>query len=53
MPYSSGVWRYRELILPVDEAQIVSRPEGNTNLYRSPRLGEWVGVDDFYLKHEG
>ena len=53
LPYSSGVWRYRELILPVDEAQIVSRPEGNTNLYRSPRLSEWVGVDDFYLKHEG
>ncbi|HIC93531.1 MAG TPA: threonine synthase [Anaerolineae bacterium] len=52
-PYSSGVWRYRELILPVDEARIVSRPEGNTNLYRSPRLSEWVGVDDFYLKHEG
>ena len=51
--YTSGVWRYRELVLPVDESQIVSRPEGNTNLYRSPRLCEWVGVDELYLKHEG
>ncbi len=34
LPYASGVWRYRELILPLDERAIVSRPEGNTNLYR-------------------
>jgi len=53
LPYASGVWRYRELILPVDEGAIVSRPEGNTNLYRSPNLGDWLGVDDLYLKHEG
>ncbi len=51
--YASGVWRYRELVLPVDEGRIVSRPEGNTNLYHSPRLSEWVGVDELYLKHEG
>lgn len=50
---ASGVWRYRELILPLDEGQIVSRPEGNTNLYQSPRLSKWVGVDNLYLKHEG
>ncbi|MFQ6089866.1 MAG: threonine synthase, partial [Candidatus Bipolaricaulia bacterium] len=50
---ASGVWRYRELIPSPGEGQIVSRPEGNTNLYRSPRLSEWVGVDDLYLKHEG
>jgi len=53
LPYSSGVWRYRELILPVDEAAIVSRPEGNTPLYRSQRLSGWVGIDDLALKHEG
>src|SRR5581483_2565420 len=29
----SGVWRYRELILPVPEDMLVSRPEGNTGLY--------------------
>src|SRR5574342_454165 len=36
-PYNSGVWRYKELVLPgVDESQIVTRGEGNTNLYRVP-----------------
>jgi len=53
LPYASGVWRYRELILPVDEGAITSRPEGNTNLYRSPRLSDWLRVDDLYLKHAG
>lgn len=61
LPYNSGVWRYRELILPLDERAIVSRPEGNTNLYRpstgsrhsSPSLSNWLGVDDLHLKHEG
>lgn len=53
-PYNSGVWRYKEMIYPdVDPALIVSRPEGNTNLYPSPRLSKWVGVDKLYLKHEG
>jgi len=53
-PYNSGVWRYKELIYPdVDPAFIVSRPEGNTNLYHAPRLAEWVGVQALYLKHEG
>ena len=28
----SGVWRYRELILPVPAQYIVSRPEGNTSI---------------------
>lgn len=53
LPYSSGVWRYKELILPIDEGSIISRPEGNTNLYRSQRLSSWVGVEALYLKHEG
>ncbi|MFQ6013957.1 MAG: threonine synthase [Anaerolineae bacterium] len=53
LPEASGVWRYRELILPVPEQAIVSRPEGNTNLYHSPRLAGWVGLDRLYLKHEG
>ncbi|MBE2268667.1 MAG: threonine synthase [Anaerolinea sp.] len=53
-PYNSGVWRYKEMIYPdVDPAQIVSRPEGNTNLYPAPRLAQWAGVDKLYLKHEG
>src|SRR6185503_4853516 len=34
----SGVWRFRELVLPIDPAQVVTRPEGNTNLYDVPAL---------------
>ncbi len=50
---ASGVWRFRELVLPVPEEAIVSRPEGNTPQYRSSRLSRWVGLDDLALKHEG
>jgi threonine synthase len=50
---ASGVWRYRELILPVEAEQIVSRPEGNTACYHSPRLSRWAGLEGLYLKHEG
>lgn len=57
----SGVWRFRELVLPIEEKYIVSKPEGNTNLYEAGRsvkngqrkIGEYVGVDTLYLKHEG
>jgi threonine synthase len=49
----SGVWRFRELILPLEREHIVTRPEGNTNLYASPTLSAWCGVDDLRLKHEG
>jgi len=53
-PYNSGVWRFKELIYPnVPNDMVVSRPEGNTNLYRTPRLGAWAGVSQLYLKHEG
>lgn len=61
----SGVWRYRELILPVSESLIVSRPEGNTGLYPvglencdrgrvgHRQIGMFAGLERFYLKHEG
>ncbi|MDX2162517.1 MAG: threonine synthase [bacterium] len=53
-PYNSGVWRYKELIYPsVADAHIVSRPEGNTNLYNTPRLAKWAGLQALHLKHEG
>jgi threonine synthase len=53
-PYNSGVWRYKELInADLDPSFIVSRPEGNTNLYNLPRLATWAGVDTLMLKHEG
>lgn len=53
-PYNSGVWRYKEMIYPdIDNSLIVSRPEGNTNLYNLPKIAKFVGVDTLYLKHEG
>ncbi|MBL8133523.1 MAG: threonine synthase [Anaerolineae bacterium] len=53
-PFNSGVWRYKELVYPdIPSELIVSRPEGNTNLYAVPRLAGWAGVDTLYLKHEG
>ncbi len=49
----SGVWRFRELILPVDHADVITRGEGNTHLYESERLAAYAGIDAFFLKHEG
>ncbi len=52
--WSSGVWRYKELIHPeLDQKYIVSRPEGNTNIYKRKRVAEYAGIDNLYLKHEG
>ena len=65
LPDRSGVWRYRELILPVPEAMIVSRPEGNTGLYPvglencddsrqgHRAIGRFAGLERLFLKHEG
>ena len=61
MPLASGVWRYHELLPPISDGHIVSRPEGNTNLYAVGadltggfrRVGEYAGLPAFYLKHEG
>jgi threonine synthase len=48
----SGVWRYRELLLP-GPGPTVSHPEGNTPLYRREAIARYVGHDDLSLKHEG
>jgi threonine synthase len=60
-PTRSGVWRYRELVLPLAEEHIVSREEGNTPLYAAGaaessgwrRIGRYAGLAQLYLKHEG
>ena len=49
----SGVWRFREVLIGCDEKEIVTHPEGGTNLYFRDRLAAYAGVDEFRLKHEG
>ena len=50
---ASGVWRYRELVLDAPDDKIVTRQEGNTRLYPAGKAGEYAGLKNFYLKHEG
>ena len=51
---SGGVWHFRELVLPsVSDKEIVSKQEGNTRLYRSRKISSWLGLQRFFLKHEG
>src|SRR5438045_3854101 len=40
----SGVWRFREAVLDIDENEIVTHPEGSTRLYER---------HDIFFKHEG
>jgi len=48
----SGVWRFRELLLP-GRGAIVTHPEGRTPLYRRDAIARWAGHGDLALKHEG
>ena len=52
-PLASGVWRYRELVLPEADDSLVSYPEGNTPLLARPAVAAWAGVPELLLKHEG
>ena len=49
----SGVWRYKEIVLPAAGDHIVSHPEGNTPLLARERVAQWAGVSSLLLKHEG
>ncbi len=49
---ASGVWRFREMVLP-DASEPVSWPEGNTPLLERSRVSRWAGVTRLLLKHEG
>lgn len=49
---TSGVWRFRELVMPSAEL-LVSHPEGNTPLLHRTALDEFTGVPQLMLKHEG
>ncbi|NOU97994.1 threonine synthase [Paenibacillus sp. LMG 31456] len=49
--YSSGVWRYKELILPeLPDAYITTKFEGNTGMYDSDRVAKYAGIRKLMLK---
>lgn len=49
---ASGVWRFREIVLPT-AVSVVSHPEGNTPLLHRVALDRWAGIEHLLLKHEG
>lgn len=49
---SSGVWRFREVVMP-SATDVVTYPEGNTPLLNRPTLDQWTGMLRLLIKHEG
>ena len=53
-PYGSGVWGKKEWVYPdLRDENIVSLYEGGTNLFWAERLGNLIGLDDFWVKNCG
>jgi threonine synthase len=53
-PYGSGVWGKKEWVLPeIDNENVVSMYEGNTNLFWAERYGSQLGLDDLWIKQCG
>ncbi|MBV9406375.1 MAG: pyridoxal-phosphate dependent enzyme, partial [Acidobacteriaceae bacterium] len=51
--YSSGVWRFRELLPQYSEHHIVTMSEGNTPLVEGRKTADWAGVRHLWFKHLG
>jgi len=53
-PYGSGVWGKKEWVLPfIDNENIVSMFEGNSNLYWAERYGKQLHAEDLWVKQCG
>ena len=53
-PYGSGVWAKKEWVIPfIDNENIVSTFEGNTNLFWANRYGKQLRVEDLWVKQCG
>jgi threonine synthase len=53
-PYGSGVWGKKEWIVPfIDNENIVSTFEGNSNLFWAERYGKQLRVEDLWVKQCG
>ena len=50
-PYGSGVWAFREWLIPdLQDDNIVSMCEGNSNLFWADRLGKQLGLPELWIK---
>jgi threonine synthase len=53
-PYGSGVWAKKEWVIPfIDNENIVSTFEGNTNLFWANRYGKQLHLEDLWVKQCG
>src|SRR4029078_5850368 len=53
-PYGSGVWSKKEWVVPfLDNENIVSMYEGNSNLLWADRYGKKLHVEDLWIKQSG
>src|SRR6059036_2480740 len=53
-PYGSGVWSKKEWVVPfIDNENIVSMYEGQTNLLWADRYGKQLHVEDLWVKQCG
>jgi threonine synthase len=51
--FRSGVWRYAELLPPIDREAVVTLNEGNMPLYDSSQGASYAGVDGLAYLHLG
>jgi threonine synthase len=49
----SGVWRFREIVMPSVGDRAVTHPEGNTPLLHRDVIGIFAGAPELRIKHEG
>ncbi|RYZ58653.1 MAG: threonine synthase [Proteobacteria bacterium] len=49
----SGVWRFREAVVPLEEKEIVTQLEGRTGFHAVESLQKWTGSPGLFIKHEG
>ncbi|MFQ5961338.1 MAG: threonine synthase [Candidatus Methylomirabilales bacterium] len=53
-PYGSGVWAKKEWVVPfIDNENIVSTYEGNSNLFWAERYGKRLHLEDLWVKQCG
>ena len=48
-----NMWRYREVMPVIDDANIITLGEGGTPLLKADRLAEAAGMNTVYIKDEG